>query len=586
MIPHVLCIDDQLGRGGADQEVFIEALSDKGPLAEWCDLMFNPGQHDRPGERINDIDLVLDAIGQLNAQTGQWSLILLDAVFLSGKLSPAGIPEGRVGDDRFGELLRRELRARFPDIPVVMLSSKAQKELVEADVSYLSKRGLSGHALKRTLLRFGRLSADQRRSLLGVVADTVSQSKAVLDEYEKAFVHAGTGVPCLLRGESGVGKELLAEYIHAQSDRHGSFVPVNVSAIPGELIEAELFGIEKNTATGVAGRPGRFEQADKGSLFLDEIGDLPIGSQVKLLRALQNGEITRVGSRTSRPLDVRILTATAQDLEAMVEAGTFREDLLYRINTLVLTLPPLRERPDDVELLTRALLERFQTKIGKQGITLSREALDLLGRYPFRGNVRELESLVRRMIAIVGNHEVITEVVVAELIVPLDTSSPATSDRISDLRQLPLATSRTAAEGSDFSGAAVPFDRYPNARGQGKISLVELLNLLASITVDQDDPGLKGFKRTMEAATNRVLLCAAGAALERCRDPVTGAFNRQKAMRLLSGDQNLRGKGPARLINQLLGRPLHAAVETRDVEEIVKIWQGIPRKDRRAIAGG
>ncbi|OGK87065.1 MAG: hypothetical protein A2050_15900, partial [Candidatus Rokubacteria bacterium GWA2_73_35] len=204
---------------------------------------------------------------------------------------------------------------------------------------------------------------------------------------------AASDATVLIRGESGTGKELIAKAIHYASRRaEGPLVRVNCAALPETLLESELFGHEKGAFTGAqATRRGRFELAHGGSLFLDEIGDLPPHLQVKLLRVLQEREIERVGSSRPIPVDVRLLAATHRDLEALVKAGSFREDLYYRINVVTLAVPPLRERREDIPLLLDHFLSKFARANGKTIRGLTREARDTLLRYDYPGNVRELE---------------------------------------------------------------------------------------------------------------------------------------------------------------------------------------------------
>jgi two-component system nitrogen regulation response regulator GlnG len=202
----------------------------------------------------------------------------------------------------------------------------------------------------------------------------------------------------LILGESGTGKELVAEAIHQLGQRRtGPFVAVNTAAIPAELIESELFGHEKGAFTGaVAQHIGKFEQAAGGTLFLDEIGDMPMQAQTRLLRALQSGSIRRVGGREEVRIDARIIAATNKDLEPMIAAGQFREDLFYRINVVPIHLPALRERPDDIEALARHFLGLAAGE-GLPRRQLTPEAAALLARQPWRGNVRELRNFIYRL---------------------------------------------------------------------------------------------------------------------------------------------------------------------------------------------
>jgi two-component system response regulator AtoC len=232
--------------------------------------------------------------------------------------------------------------------------------------------------------------------------DIVAKSPAMLTAIalaERVAPHPST---VLLTGESGTGKEVIARLIHATSPRRdGPFVPVNCGAIPENLLEAELFGHVKGAFTGAnADRVGLFEQANGGTLFLDEIGELPVSLQVKLLRALQERQIRRVGESTSREVDVRIVSATARDLEKEVEGGTFRSDLFYRLNVMNIHLPPLRHRQEDIPLLVRHFLDEYNEVLRTQVADLDATALSALVAYAWPGNVRELENVIERAVVL------------------------------------------------------------------------------------------------------------------------------------------------------------------------------------------
>jgi len=231
----------------------------------------------------------------------------------------------------------------------------------------------------------------------------------------------------LILGESGTGKELVAEAIHQLGHRKsGPFVPVNTAAIPADLIESELFGHEKGAFTGaVARHAGKFEQASGGTLFLDEIGDMPLDAQTRLLRALQSGKIRRVGGREEIAVDVRIVAATNRDLEPMIAAGTFREDLFYRLNVVPITLPPLRERSDDIPALARHFLQLAAGE-GLPRHSLSDDAANLLARQPWRGNVRELRNFIYRIALLVREDRIEAEAV-APLLLQAAKSEPLES---------------------------------------------------------------------------------------------------------------------------------------------------------------
>jgi len=212
---------------------------------------------------------------------------------------------------------------------------------------------------------------------------------------------AASRATILIRGESGTGKELLARAIHYASPRaRGPLVAVNAAALPETLLEAELFGIERGVATGVSARPGRFELANGGTLFLDEIGDLTPVLQAKLLRVVQDREVERVGGRQRVLVDVRLITATNRDLEAMLAHGEFRQDLYYRLRVVELTLPPLRERHEDIPLLAQHFVRVHGKRLGRKTLSLSRGALEVLLQHEFRGNVRELENVLEASAAL------------------------------------------------------------------------------------------------------------------------------------------------------------------------------------------
>jgi transcriptional regulator with PAS, ATPase and Fis domain len=204
----------------------------------------------------------------------------------------------------------------------------------------------------------------------------------------------------LVRGESGTGKELVAKLLHLRSGREGALIAVNCAALPEALLESELFGIEGGVATGVQARPGMFELADRGTLLLDEIGDMQLSLQVKLLRALQEREVVRVGGRRPIPVDVRLVAATHHDLEALVAAGRFREDLYYRLKGVEVELPPLRERRQDIPQLVRIFVEEFCRREGIPVPPLRPEALALLVAYDYPGNVRELQNLIEGAVSL------------------------------------------------------------------------------------------------------------------------------------------------------------------------------------------
>lgn len=224
------------------------------------------------------------------------------------------------------------------------------------------------------------------------------EMQKILDQVERI---ADTSVNVLITGETGTGKELIAKALHYNSLRGpGPFIAINCSAVPESLFESELFGIEKGVATGVSMRKGLLEQAQGGSLFLDEIGDMPLSCQAKILRALEEREITRVGGKKSIPVDIRVVAATNKDLNAESDRGNFRSDLLFRLNVISLCLPPLRNRPEDIPLLIKKFMDSHCQSMNRALMKISSQAMNALLSHSWPGNVRELENEVERLVAL------------------------------------------------------------------------------------------------------------------------------------------------------------------------------------------
>ncbi|HEU5361329.1 MAG TPA: nif-specific transcriptional activator NifA [Candidatus Deferrimicrobiaceae bacterium] len=285
---------------------------------------------------------------------------------------------------------------------------RAGTQAMEADTRALTVIGcLIGQALKlhAAIERLQEEFQKQRQEFEKKIRRTyrieniVGQSKRMQEVFAQVVSVAPSRATVLLRGESGTGKEMIARAIHAAGPRADApFVTVNCAALPETLLESELFGHKRGAFTGaVEERKGRFEQAGGGTIFLDEVGDIPLATQVKLLRVLQEREFERLGENRTISVDVRIIAATNVDLEKMVEEGRFREDLFYRLNVIPVFLPPLRDRRDDILPLTEHFLERFNREHGK-GISFTPEALEQLIEYRWPGNVRELENLVERAV--------------------------------------------------------------------------------------------------------------------------------------------------------------------------------------------
>ena len=332
-----------------------------------------------------------------------------------------------------GVALFRAIRALAPDLPVILLTAwtrlEAAVELVKAGAAdYLAKPWddakllataenlleLSESAREvarvRSLQRERHVRLSQRYDLKGAVF----ASDAMLRALELACQVARAAVPVLITGPNGSGKERIAEIVHANSGvAAGPFIAVNCGALPSELIEAELFGAESGAFTGAArAREGRFEAANGGTLFLDEIGNLPLAGQVKLLRVIETGRYERLGSSKTREARVRLLSATNADIKAMVRAGTFREDLYYRLNVIEVALPALADRVEDI----LPLAEHF---LGEQQGRLSDAARAALTAHRWSGNVRELKNVITRAALLAGDGEITAEL----LALPVDASA-------------------------------------------------------------------------------------------------------------------------------------------------------------------
>ena len=325
-------------------------------------------------------------------------------------------------DENGLDLVPRIRRVR-PELRVVVMSAQstfatALKAAQRGAFDYLPKP----FDLKDLLSLVGRAlaapaapepeSADPEEERLPLVG----RSAAMQEIYRTVARLTTTDLTVMITGESGTGKELVARALHDYSRRRsGSFVAVNMAAIPRDLIEAELFGHERGAFTGAMSRGvGRFEQAAGGTLFLDEIGDMPAEAQTRLLRVLQEGEFTTVGGRTPIKANVRIVAATHRDLRQSIRQGLFREDLFYRLNVVPIRLPPLRERTEDIPLLARHFLDRARAA-GLPGKSLDNDAVERLKSHPWPGNARELENLMRRLAALYPQEVIGEDAVAAEL---------------------------------------------------------------------------------------------------------------------------------------------------------------------------
>jgi nitrogen regulation protein NR(I) len=310
--------------------------------------------------------------------------------------------------------LVRQLHAAKPRLPIILITAFGTTETaIEA-----TKFGAYDYVLKPfeipEMLTLVSKAANSNRIMSqpvnlggpGAGRDAlVGQSSAMQAIYKEVGRVASKPVSILIRGETGTGKELIARAIYQHSDRaNGPFIAINCAAIPETLLESELFGHERGAFTGAdARRIGRFEQANHGTIFLDEIGDMTLGTQVKLLRVLQEKCIHRLAGKESIPVDVRVVAATHRDLETAIREKQFREDLYYRLSVVVVTLPPLRSRREDVPDLARYFLEKYGREMGNENASIHSEALEFLQAQSWPGNVRELENVLRKALLLAQN---------------------------------------------------------------------------------------------------------------------------------------------------------------------------------------
>ena len=289
-------------------------------------------------------------------------------------------------------------------------------------------------------------------SVPGVLLDHNEKMREVHDLVSRV---ADTDVTVLIRGESGTGKELVARAIHATSPRQNKpFVKVNCAALPSELLESELFGFERGAFTGaIQQKPGKFEFANHGTMFLDEISEMHAPLQSKLLQVLQDGEFARLGSRNDVRVDVRIVAATNRDLDRAVADGLFREDLYFRLNVVCITLPPLRQRKDEIPALSALFLEQYAEHYNKQPLVLAQDTLRLFSEYDWPGNVRELENLVKRAV-ILGSDESIRREIADAIAARTRLSGPIPALQQAALSPSAPAPARAAASKSNGAAAA------------------------------------------------------------------------------------------------------------------------------------
>ena len=354
---------------------------------------------------------------QANFQRAGWIVeaagCVADAMsVVRGKMFDLVVTDVRMGDGDGFELLDY-MRRGSPAIPVILLTAygsvpEAVRSMRDGAVDYLVKpvsfEQLEA-AARRIVSQNSGLSGPVQGSLRPVVpgnVELVGRSAALLEAMRRAQAAASTGSDVLIEAESGTGKEVFARFIHESSARRGKpFIAINCAAVPETLLETELFGHAKGAFTGAAAaKPGKFELAHGGTLLLDEIGDMPLALQPKLLRVLQEREFERVGDARLIHVDIRVVATTNASLSRMVEQGRFRGDLYYRLNVIPVSIPPLRQRGEDIAVLAEHFAAQYARELGRRPPVLDASFRAALGEYPWPGNVRELSNLMRRILSL------------------------------------------------------------------------------------------------------------------------------------------------------------------------------------------
>jgi two-component system response regulator HydG len=370
---------------------------------------------------VDDDRVVLKAVTQILERAGYQVVAIDDAVeALSASKDPS--IDAAVLDIKMPNLsgmdLLKAIKAARPDVEVIMMTAFATAETAVAAVKagaydYLTKPFENidevsltvAKAVERKALKDRTRVLEEALSAKSQFEDMIGQSPQMRSVFKLVETVSYSSATVLIQGESGTGKELVARAIHFRSPRKDKpFVAVNCSALTDTLLESELFGHVKGSFTGATShKKGLFEAADGGTIFLDEIGDVPPATQVRLLRVLQEGEVRRVGANESIKVDVRVIAASNVDLARAKEQGKFREDLFYRLNVIAVNLPPLRDRPEDIPLLASHFMKMYAAKAGKQITGITQGAMEALTVHRWVGNVRELENVIERAVVLTSN---------------------------------------------------------------------------------------------------------------------------------------------------------------------------------------
>lgn len=502
-------------------------------------------------EVANSIDVVLDAVsrgwGKEVPAENRWALVLVDLCFYTGQVTPesnsriAGMPSGKITDDDperyFGLEVLRALHDRFADLPIVVFSSMPRGDVARAisaagAAAFLPRDADDPPAALKALLRQHGLIADESGAILGT-------SPAILLALRDAR-RAGTGRGhVLLLGERGSGKELFARFLHAQGDPEAVLVTLDCGTLATDVYASELFGHERGAFTGaVSARAGAIERAHGGDLFLDEIGNMPADVQASLLRALESGEIRRLGGHDTQAVDVRVIAATNANLPAMAQEGRFREDLLDRLSTGgTIRIPALRERPEDISVLAAAFAGEAERALpGARRRTITEAAHSALAAYFWPGNVRELRSRLGEAVRNFPDLEYLTPA-------HLNFRSGVTVAGAAPSRRESMAPESPAAHEGALQQA------FPGLR-----ALVDTMTRASER--DWQAGELVGALPKVQALSGALLLGLLRAALRATRRSTVahpeGEYYLQPAMKLLTGDQTLTTARAADLVKRLI----------------------------------
>jgi len=425
--------------------------------------MPTPGKRDAKVLVVDDDKLVLRAVSEVLIRDGYEVLSINDPVEALAVAKDPSI-DLVISDVRMPNLSGLELLKAFkqaqPDVEVIIMTGHGTIEMAVEAVkagayNYLTKPFerledftlVVANAVERRFLRKRTAVLEDALAAKSRFEGMIGQSAQMRAVYRMVETVSPTTATVLIRGESGTGKELVAKAIHFRSPRKDKpFVAVNCSALTETLLESELFGHVKGAFTGAVGnKKGLFEAAHGGTIFLDEIGDIPLATQVRLLRVLQEEEVKRVGGTETVSVDVRVISATNVDLDRARAEGRFREDLYFRLNVIALTLPPLRDRPDDIPLLAQHFLKTFADKMGKKLSGFSQEALQCLTLSTWTGNVRELENVIERAVVLTRNEAIGLDDLPPELRSPPARPAGGGEGDVTALAHLPFAQAKALA---------------------------------------------------------------------------------------------------------------------------------------------